>query len=258
MITSYTTFVSYFRELAQQHVQLAGSFYVGDSWRIISAQRSEITYPAMWLEYPIKTHNYDNDQKTLLTEINFAFSIVGGQPVDDWAAQDVRLNECERIMGAIVARLDYDSDEANIFDLVLPMRAEPLATVMADDLYGWRVEGQLTLRTWTDCYDADDWTGIAATPTLIEGGTVTIEDGDTLVIPEGNLLEKLLIESATTQAFSVGTTMAGTQIIDAENIVANDFLVHTEDVYAHGAPKTLYFTCTDPITVKYYIINFSD
>jgi hypothetical protein len=257
MITDYTTFIQYFRELAQQHTQLAGSFFVGDSWRIISAQRSEITYPAMWLEYPIKTHDLENDEDTLLTEIDFAFSIVGGQPVDDWAAQDARLNECERIMGQFIARLKKDSDD-NLFDLILPMRAEPLATVMADDLYGWRVEGKLKVRSWTDCYDADDWTGIAATPTILNGGTVTIEDGHTLVIPAGSLLEKLLIASATTQAVSVGTAPAGNQIIDGQNIVANDYLVHTEDVYAHGAPKTLYFTCTDPITVKYYIINFSD
>lgn len=73
----------------------------------------------------------------------------------------------------------------------------------------------------------------------------------TLFIPQGNLLSKLLIFSDTTQTVSVGTSSGGTQIIDARNIVAHDYLIHTEDVYAATADKTLYITSTNPVTLKY-------
>jgi hypothetical protein len=72
-----------------------------------------------------------------------------------------------------------------------------------------------------------------------------------LVIPQGNLLSKLLIFSDTTQAVSVGTAPAGTQIIDAKNIVGGDYLIHTEDIYAATADKPLYITSTNPVTLKY-------
>lgn len=256
-ITSYSTFVNYFRQLAQQSTQLGGSFYVGDSWRIIAAQRSTITYPALWLEYPIITDDLDADGDTLRKEISFAFSITGGQPTDDWAAQEARLDECREILGKLIARLKRDSD-ANLFDLVLPIQAEPLATVMADDQYGWRTEGKLTVRSWTECYHAEDWTGIYATGTTIPGGTATLATGQTLTIPAGQLLDLLIIESATTQAVSVGTTVGGGQIVDAGNVAPTIPIIHYEDVYALGTAKVLHFTCTGTITVRYRLVAFGE
>jgi hypothetical protein len=255
MITDYTTFIQYFRELAQQHTQLAGSFFVGDSWRIIAAQRSLITYPTMWLERPVKTHEMDADGDTLTASLRVGLSIVGGVATDDWDGQDARMNQCERIIGQLVARLKRDAD-LNLYDLTFPMPAEPLATVMADDLYGWRIEFDMTVRTWTDCYHADDWTGIPADGPTLPGGYDEVQPGGTFTIPQGHLLDKLIIHSATLQAVSVGTTLGGAQIIDAGNVFANSYIIHTEDIYAPNAPKTLYFSSDDPITIRYRLTNF--
>lgn len=257
MITSYATFVNYFRQLAQQSIQLGGSFYVGDSWRIIAAQRSTITYPALWLEHPIITDDLASDGDTLRKKISFALSITGGQPTDDWSAQEARLNECREIMGKLVARLKKDSD-ANLFDLVFPMQAEPLATILADDQYGWRIEGEMDVLQWTECYHAEDWTGIYATGTTLPGGAAIIEDGQTLTIPAGYLLDLLIVDSETIQAVSVGTTAGGGQIMDAENVAPTIPLVHYEDVYALSAAKVLHFTCTGPITIRYRLISFGE
>jgi hypothetical protein len=258
VINSYASFVQYFRELAQQSTQLAGSFYVGDSWRIISAQRSEITYPALWLEYPIITDELDADGDTLRKEISFAFSITGGQPTDDWAAQDARLDQCREILGKVIARLKKDSD-ANLFDLILPMQAEPLATVMADDQYGWRTEGRMTVRSWTECYHAEDWTGIPTEAGDVPGGTLLVPDDGNIITVRGKLLDKLIIiADGITDAFvNVGTTPGGTDIIDGIFIPATGWHIYTEDLFHPTESFEVYFTTDAPITVKYRLTTFS-
>lgn len=82
-------------------------------------------------------------------------------------------------------------------------------------------------------------------------GSATIAPGGTFVLATGELLEKMLILSATSQNVSVGTSAAGTQVVNAQAIAAGSYYLHTEDFYANGAPVTLYFTCTGNITLKY-------
>jgi hypothetical protein len=255
MITSYASFVQYFRELAQQSTQLAGSFYVGDSWRIISAQRSTITYPALWLEYPIITDDLDADGDTLRKEISFALSITGGQPTDDWEAQDARLDQCREILGKLIARLKRDSD-ANLFDLVLPMQAEPLATVMADDQYGWRTEGRLTVRSWTECYHAEDWTGVPAIPSTYPGFSVEIVLSGTIRINASTLLDKLIIYSADANFVNVGTTEGATDVLMAQFIPENESYILTQDFFNANEKTDLFITTNGPITVFYRLTKF--
>lgn len=145
--------------MAHQNLLLDGSVYVGDSWRIISSMRSDIVYPAMWLERPIIETGLDADEDTTMATIKAALSIVGGVQTDDWAGQDAMLETCSAIVRQIIARLKRDAD-LNYFDLDFPITAEPLAVVMADDCFGWRIEFTIIAREWTECFHEEEWVGL--------------------------------------------------------------------------------------------------
>lgn len=158
-ILSYGSFVHYWTALAHQHCALNGSIYVGDSWRIIGTQRTNIIYPAMWLERPVIETNFDADGDSPMAVLKCALSIVGGVQTDDWEGQQARLDECRNICGQVIARLKRDAD-FNYFDLVFPVIAEPLATILADDLYGWCIEFEIEMRQWTECFEEEVWGGL--------------------------------------------------------------------------------------------------
>ena len=158
-IADFGSYVHYFTAMAHQHCGLNGSIHVGDSWRIIGAMRGRITYPAMWLEFPELAHKLENDGDTIITGIRGALSIVGGVATDDWQGQEGRLQECQGIISQVIARLKRDAD-LNWFDLGFPITAEPLATVMADDLYGWRIEFQMDRHQWAVCFNEGQWAGL--------------------------------------------------------------------------------------------------
>lgn len=82
------------------------------------------------------------------------------------------------------------------------------------------------------------------------GVTVAIPaGGGSFVLADGELLDKMIIKSATLQNVSVGTTSGGTQVINSESIAANGYYLHTEDFFANGSAITLYVTCTDAVTI---------
>jgi hypothetical protein len=157
MITGYASYVAYLRKLAWQHKLLAGSFYVGDSWTILGAQRHRLHYPTLWLERPIIRPIYAPDGDSFKMRFDGAFSIVGNAAPDDYERQESVLATCQVIAQEIFNRIKSDSDE-NIFDLLVDnYRMESLAALMVDDVHGWRVEFAIELNTWTDCINADSW-----------------------------------------------------------------------------------------------------
>ncbi|MEO1210780.1 MAG: hypothetical protein AAFX78_14690 [Cyanobacteria bacterium J06638_20] len=158
-IKDFSSYLHYFTAMAHQHCGLDGSICIGDSWRIIGKMRGSIRYPAMWLEYPELKHGLGNDGDTVLPEVRCALSIVGGVAKDDWEGQDNRLQECQQIIAQVIARLKRDAD-LNHFDLGFPITAEPLATVMADDLYGWRIEFTMARHQWNVCFEEEVWVGL--------------------------------------------------------------------------------------------------
>ena len=167
-ITSYSSYVHYWEALAHQNCLLNGSFYVGDSWRIIGAQRSRILYPALWLERPVIETGLAPDGDSLSATLRGALSIVGGVATDDWKGQEERLQQCNRITSQIIARLKRDAD-LNYFDLEFPILREPLATVLADDLYGWRIEFNMEVRHWAECFDEGNWVALDYNGTTYDG-----------------------------------------------------------------------------------------
>ncbi len=155
-ITSYREYNHYFESIAFQNLLLNGAIHIGDSWRIIGRMRSRINYPAMWLERPVIEITLDNDDDTPMARLKGALSIVGGVATDDWDGQEALLQLCNTIARQVIARLKRDAD-LNYFDLEFPITAEPLATVMADDCYGWRIEYTIPVRDWTECFDEANW-----------------------------------------------------------------------------------------------------
>lgn len=157
MITGYASYTSYFRKLAWQHKALRASFYVGDSWVLIGAQRSDVVYPVMWLERPIIRPVFAPDGDSLRMRIEGAFSIVANAATDDYDKQEAMLAQCQVIASQIINRAKQDSDN-NEFDLYVDtIRMDSLAVLMTDDLHGWRVEYSLQTNGWDDCVDATAW-----------------------------------------------------------------------------------------------------
>lgn len=158
MISGYLPFVAYFRKLAWQHNRLRGSFFVGDSWTIISAQRTGMQYPALWLERPVFRPLLAPDGDSLRLAVEGAFSIVGGAAVDDYDKQEAILQTAQQIAAEIINRMKQDSDNDE-FDLLIDnTRLDPLAVLMADDAHGWRVEFRMEVKGWDDCVQPSAWT----------------------------------------------------------------------------------------------------
>lgn len=166
--------------MAHQNVLLDGAIYVGDSWRIISSMRSTIEYPAMWLERPTVETTLDADDDTTMAILKVGLSIVGGVETDDWAGQEAMLETCNSIVRQIISRLKRDAD-LNYFDIDFPITAEPLATVMADDCYGWRIEFTIYAREWTECFHEEEWIGLNYSGTTYDGIGFWIIENDLVV-----------------------------------------------------------------------------
>lgn len=82
------------------------------------------------------------------------------------------------------------------------------------------------------------------------GNTVAIEaGGGSFVLAAGELMDKMIIKSATLQNVSVGTTPGGTEVVNAQSIAAGSYYPHTEDFFANGSAVTLYVTCTNAVTI---------
>ena len=84
------------------------------------------------------------------------------------------------------------------------------------------------------------------------GSTVAIPSGGgNIAIAPGELVDKIIITSATAQTISLGTTNGGTEVIDNEPITANAYLLHTEDFFAPNTPITLYLTYATGVIVYF-------
>ena len=101
------------------------SFYYGDSPRIIGAQRSEIAYPALWLELP--EMSLINAADNFIEKLTGCFVILSNFPTDDWEGQDDFLNTAYVIARRIIKAM-YDAEmlpKGTVFDLSLIHISEP-------------------------------------------------------------------------------------------------------------------------------------
>lgn len=140
-MNNFSEYVAYFRHLAEEHVGIK-EFVVGNSDKILNLQRSELDYPALWLEYPNLVPVGDEDSPQL--KFRGAIVILNNTEVDNWHQQDFILNETSEILIDLMNRIEKDCEE-EVFEKAKFGEIEPISSLTADNDYGWRVSIDITI-----------------------------------------------------------------------------------------------------------------
>lgn len=152
MITSYDSFVQYFRDLVASHTSLQ-TFEVGNSERILSRERSELTYPLLWLEYPDISMYWQGGYKGRYAS---AFLVLLPAPADDWTQEEADLNTALQYCYEILAKMNEDSEEGE-FEFELEKCAlMPKEKWSGDNDWGWRVDFSI-IGAIDDCVNDAVW-----------------------------------------------------------------------------------------------------
>lgn len=155
-VTNFTQYLAYFRDLADSHVELAGSFIYGNAARLIEAERAIVTYPVLWLEAPEVSFNEELSAENWRMAFAGALHIMANAPQDDYAGQETAMQSTLQIALDIIAKMAQDCDN-NEFDMLTVPSCQPLEMFFADNLFGWRIEVQIIIN-WGDCVNAARWT----------------------------------------------------------------------------------------------------
>ena len=135
-------FITYFRQLATEHVALK-DFVLGPTQRIIAGSRNELSYPLLWLELPSMTL-LDKDSTTPVGQRHAALVVLDSASVSDYADQDAKWASTEAIALDVLSRLrrDYKAREFVSFELDGTV-LEAVATLTQAGEIGWRFEFKL-------------------------------------------------------------------------------------------------------------------
>jgi hypothetical protein len=112
-------------------------FRYGDSVRVIEAQRSDISYPLLWAEFP--EYRYTYHQGGFMKNLFGGFMLIKECPPDDYTSQDNAINDMLVFAEQIIKDMKAEGyvRESDTFSI------EPVAGQMTDYMYGCRVEFQL-------------------------------------------------------------------------------------------------------------------
>jgi hypothetical protein len=139
MATSLPDFIQFFRQLAEEHVDLKG-FAHGPVSRIISGSRSENDYPMLWLETPT-LGLLDKDGTAPFGQRSTAFVVLQSVPRDNYDAQDAGWAQTEAIALDVLSRLRKAHKEREIVLSSLDgTQLEAVATLTVANEIGWRYE----------------------------------------------------------------------------------------------------------------------
>jgi hypothetical protein len=142
MATPLPDFIQYFRDLAEEHVELKG-FAHGPVSRIIAGSRSENDYPMLWLETPTMGL-LDKDGTMPFGLRSSAFVVLQSVPHDDYEKQDKGWADTERIALDVLSRLRKAHKEGEIVLSSLDgTQLEAVATLTVANEIGWRYEFSL-------------------------------------------------------------------------------------------------------------------
>jgi hypothetical protein len=144
---SYTQYRQLFDEIANRHPQIMG-FHTLDEGEIISGTlRSQISYPALLLEYPDIPFT-DNKVNTQTAPVG-GVSILMNVPKGDELALQEALDTCEGILLDVVSFLRQKSREGRSWHIdTNQLSLAKIGPHFADNCYGWRLEIRST--HWID------------------------------------------------------------------------------------------------------------
>lgn len=108
----------------------------GNSRRILNRQSSQLNYPCLWLEIPMKEYVR---QGALKKKYLGAFTILEQNDVDDEAQQDEHLNGTAELTDRVLLRMEAAA-EAGVFEFRMDGNAQSdsIEHWSADNGWGWR------------------------------------------------------------------------------------------------------------------------
>jgi hypothetical protein len=139
MLTSLPQYISYFRALADDHVDIV-DFVYGGSTRIIGRRNSEIRYPCLWLTTPVVVKKPGSEAQMFDTLV----VILQGVRQDD-EEEDVASAAMKVIADDIFYEMKHDSDQGlfTFGNSDVPM--QPKFRSGSDNDCGWAIDGQMML-----------------------------------------------------------------------------------------------------------------
>jgi hypothetical protein len=89
--------------------------------------------------------------------------------------------------------------------------------------------------------------------------TIFMSADGTYILPDGYLIDKIYIKPTAADTVRIGTTVGGDEIMFDKVMVPNVYStngINNVDVYADGAPVTIYFTgFTASAQIKIYLLS---
>lgn len=149
-----TDYVAYFREIARTNTRIKG-FYHGNADEIIGATRTEINYPALWLETPSLVLT-DNGAQQIMGNRVGAITILKNAPTDNQEQKDLILEECEEILLQCLAKMRKDRKERLISFNFNGSHIDAIAPLSTDNDHGFRLEFHLD-KFIEICFDSTQW-----------------------------------------------------------------------------------------------------
>lgn len=155
----YQDYIDYFSNLADQHTDLQ-DFVVGPDERILSRERSDLSFPVLWLEDPeLQMQEADELQLSYNSRI-LILQNVGAQANFD--EQKQALEDTGTIALELVNRLRQDSENGSTQDAFFfifsysDARLSPITTALNDGDWGWAIEF-IIRRPAENCVDTNNW-----------------------------------------------------------------------------------------------------
>lgn len=236
----------YFQGIA---TALGCDFAYGNSEKILNRQSSNLRYPVLWLEIPEIRLQRDGGLKR---EFASAFLILSDAPVDDFDAQDTRLDETFLLTEQVLQMLQSGSEDEYPAPYDFDMensKSEHKPKWSADDDWGWRTEFTLMGAACEDldCCDGDDTISLPATP-----GNLIHAPGGTISVGAKKLVYAIVIlPTDADNTVKIGTTPGGDEVMSEEIIEAGRAWTDNGQHFFQAA-GSLYFTVTEDCTAIVY------
>lgn len=141
IVGSLAELEAYFESLWQSYPG-SGSFVTGDSHKIVTLDRSSLTYPVLWLETPEVDWNFSNKYQR---EYKIAFVILWNSPPDNWQRVRFVKSRSLDIVDHLLRWMQQDKEEVLLDYESLRASSYPIAPWGHDNDVGWRTE--LGIRT---------------------------------------------------------------------------------------------------------------
>jgi len=134
VVNSIAELNNYFSDLTNRVAGLK-QFVVGNSEKILTVDRSNLTYPVLWLETPSGNWSMQN-APSLNLEVYFV--ILENTPVDAWQREQYVLSRTLDLTGEVLRILKEDA-ENNLIDIdISRVNSDPILGYGTDNDYGWR------------------------------------------------------------------------------------------------------------------------